>query len=244
METTTTTGSSEVATVKRNGRSVPALVDIHHDVPSAQEYDKLNKTLNQEPLKQWVKQHPTVKKDVFVEGKKEKAPLEYIPVGRIEMMLKQVFGTFHVDIKREGQIANSVYVTVTLSVPDPIHSGQFIRQDGIGASPLQTDSGAGAIEWDKIKASAVQIALPAAESYAIKDAAEKLGKLFGGDLNRADEISFQPVYGEPVTLEDLQMLFDLKAENLSPLELEQAQRILKEQDKTSYVKLHNLLKSR
>ena len=36
----------------------------------------------------------------------------------------------------------------------------------------------------------VMKAAPAAESYAIKDAAEKIGKLFGKDLNRADKIMY------------------------------------------------------
>jgi len=31
-------------------------------------------------------------------------------------------------------------------------------------------------------------ALPAAESYAIKDAAEKLGQIFGSNLNRKDTV--------------------------------------------------------
>ena len=31
---------------------------------------------------------------------------------------------------------------------------------------------------------------PAAESYAVKDAAEKIGKLFGKDLNRKDNINY------------------------------------------------------
>jgi hypothetical protein len=33
-------------------------------------------------------------------------------------------------------------------------------------------------------------AAPAAESFAVKDAAEKIGKLFGRDLNRADQILY------------------------------------------------------
>lgn len=237
--------------LERKVNSIPAkrtepdsLVQIHHDVPAMQEYDRLNRTLNQDPPKAWVKYHPTVKKEVMIEGKKEKVPLEYIPVGRIEMMLKQVFGTFHVEIKREGQIANSVYVTVTLVVPHPIYPGQFIRQDGIGAMALQTDSGAGAIEWDKIKASAVQIALPAAESYAVKDAAEKLGAIFGSNLNRADEIAFQPVYGQPVELDDLIFLLEIKKDSLTKIELEAANRIIDNKETNAYHKLHKQLSSK
>jgi hypothetical protein len=38
-------------------------------------------------------------------------------------------------------------------------------------------------------------AAPAAESYAVKDAAEKIGKIFGKDLNRKDEIIYDSLIG-------------------------------------------------
>jgi len=53
---------------------------------------------------------------------------------------------------------------------------------------MQNDAEAAASDMTKIKSNAVQIGLPAAESYAIKDAAEKIGPLFGKDLNRRDAI--------------------------------------------------------
>ena len=34
------------------------------------------------------------------------------------------------------------------------------------------------------------MAAPSAESFAIKDAAEKLGKIFGKDLNRKDAMAY------------------------------------------------------
>ena len=37
---------------------------------------------------------------------------------------------------------------------------------------------------------AIQMWAPSAESFAIKDAAEKLGKIFGKDLNRKDDIAY------------------------------------------------------
>ena len=46
---------------------------------------------------------------------------------------------------------------------------------------------------------------PAAESYAVKDAAEKIGKIFGKDLNRADQIVYDELAKFPKKdkLEDL-----------------------------------------
>ena len=92
-------------------------------------------------------------------------------------------------------MANSSVVTVRLHYLDPI-SGEWDWQDGIGAAPLQTDKDAGATDWQKIKSDAVMKSVPAAESYAIKDAAEKLGKLFGKDLNRADKILYDTLQGK------------------------------------------------
>ena len=103
-------------------------------------------------------------------------------------------------------IANSVVVTVRLYYLD-ITSDKEIElwQDGVGAAPIQTDSGAGAMEWDKTKNDAVMKAVPAAESYAVKDAAEKIGKIFGKDLNRADQIMYDTLTPIPKKdkLEDL-----------------------------------------
>jgi len=46
------------------------------------------------------------------------------------------------------------------------------------------------MDWNATKNDAVMKAAPAAESYAVKDAAEKIGKLFGKDMNRADKIMY------------------------------------------------------
>ena len=48
-------------------------------------------------------------------------------------------------------------------------------------------------------------AAPAAESYAVKDAAEKIGKLLGKDMNRADRIMYDtlPTIEKRDKLEDL-----------------------------------------
>jgi hypothetical protein len=45
-------------------------------------------------------------------------------------------------------------------------------------------------------------ALPSAESYALKDAAEKIGDLFGRNLNRKDTIAFSGRY-EPAEMDDV-----------------------------------------
>ena len=44
-----------------------------------------------------------------------------------------------------------------------------------------------------MQAGAIQTGLPAAKSYAISDAADCIGKIFGKDLNRNAEMDYQPM---------------------------------------------------
>jgi hypothetical protein len=115
---------------------------------------------------------------------------------------------------------------------------------------VQTDAGKSAADLGAIKQDAVMKALPAAESYAIKDAAEKLGILFGKNLNRKDTIGFAGAYSkdEKAPAEDdwsvLNELYNLKEENLTEEEKINAERILKTKEVNSYNKLLKLLKSK
>jgi hypothetical protein len=84
---------------------------------------------------------------------------------------------------------NAVYVTVRLHLQHPV-TGEMFYMDGVGAAELQTKTGASASDLAAINKGAVMMALPMAKSYAIKDAAENLGKLFGRDLNRKDVLAY------------------------------------------------------
>jgi hypothetical protein len=148
-------------------------------------HNDLNRLLNQQPNLKWLLKHPIAKKKV--DGKD--VPIDYIPIQRVEWLLTHIFIIWYVEIKTIQLIANAVVIAIRLHYQNPI-DGQMLWQDGVGAAPLQTDKDKGAADWNYIKSSAVQIASPAAESYAIKDAAEKIGKLFGKDLNRADQIGY------------------------------------------------------
>lgn len=147
------------------------------DIMRKGEQTQLNVILNQEPPKEWLKEHPLAK------------GVKYLPIERVEYLLTRIFIKWNVEIKSVQTVANSVVVTVRLYYQD-VFSENMLWQDGVGAAPIQTKSGAGAMEWDKTLNDAVMKAAPAAESYAIKDAADKIGKLFGKDLNRADKIMY------------------------------------------------------
>ena len=158
-------------------KNLPTLQELRSDIDIKVEQNQLNVLLNAEPPAGWVKQHPMTKN------------VKYLPIERVEYLLTRIFLKWNVEIKSVQIVANSVVVCVRLHYQD-ILSEEMLWQDGIGAAPIQTKSGAGAMEWDKTLNDAVMKAAPAAESYAIKDAAEKIGKLFGKDLNRADKIMY------------------------------------------------------
>jgi len=159
--------------------NLPKLADLYEvsKVEEAFKNDQFNALMNAEPRKEWVKQN------------KYAGNSNYIPVGIVETLLQKVFKTFTVEVIREGVMFNAVYVTVRIHLKHPVTSEMFFV-DGVGAAELQTKSGASAADLSSINKGAVMMALPMAKSYAIKDAAEHLGKLFGRDLNRKETMAY------------------------------------------------------
>jgi hypothetical protein len=158
-------------------RKLPAIKDlINSDIIALEEINDLNILLNQQPPSNWLKQHPITKQ-------------LYLPIERVEYLLTRLFFQWRAEIKDSKLIGNSVQVTIRLHYHNPV-TNEWDWQDGIGACPLQTEKNAGAIEFDKLKSSAVMMASPAAKAYAIKDAAECIGCIFGKNLNRADKANY------------------------------------------------------
>lgn len=174
--------------VKRIPQPLPALATLYADesLSTLMDASAFQVLVNQPPKKEWLKIHPYIK-DRDQNG--NEIPYLYIPIERIEWLLINVIVRYRIEIKSIQQIANSICVAIRLHFFDPV-ANEWTYHDGIGAAPMQTDKGAGAIEWDKIKSNAVQIGAPAAKTYAVKDAAEQIGKLFGKDLNRREVINY------------------------------------------------------
>lgn len=177
---------------KNNTPGLPQLADLHHDIDKAFANDKLNLLLNQPPNIKWIKEHPFAKTK---NDRNETVAARYVPIDKIEYLLTRIFQHWKVEILREGVMFQSVYVTIRLWYKNPL-TGEWQFHDGCGAKSVQTDAGASAADLSKIKDHAVMVALPAAVSYAIKDAAEHLGALFGRDLNRRDIIMFKGSYSD------------------------------------------------
>lgn len=139
------------------------------------EQDRLITFLNQEPPAAWVKVHP------YISGHK------YLPIEKVEFMLKRFFKTYSIKVIESKQLLNSIMCSVTVRYQDPV-TGIMVEHDGVGACELQTAKDTGPLKLDasNINKGAVPMALGIAKSIAVKDACDHIGNIFGANLNRKD----------------------------------------------------------
>ena len=193
--------SEQIATIQDNKRELPVLADLYKadDIATLFKKDQFNLLMNQTPEPKWVLENK------FAGNSK------YIPIGILETLLQRIFKEFRVEVMREGTMFNSVYVTIRLHYLHPI-SGEWGFHDGVGSAQVQTKVGASPADLQNINNNAVMMALPMAKSYAIKDACDHFGKLFGRDLNRKDTMGFgvDKNLDKESEYTDLFSLFELK----------------------------------
>ena len=157
--------------------TLPKIKDIY-SAPDIWKADALMTLLNQPPKTEWVKEHPFVKNH------------KYLPIERVEYLLKTIFKRYRIEIIGQGQSFNGVWVTVRIHYQNPL-TGEWDFHDGIGAVQLQTAKGTSPADLVNINNGALSMAFPIAKTLAVKDAADHFGKLFGSDLNRKDVISYE-----------------------------------------------------
>lgn len=217
--------------------NLPSLQDLNQDLAIAFKNDALNALVNSPVPEKWIKKHPFAKKKV--DGQSN--PIEYLPIDKVEYLMTKIFQVWHVEIMNVAQLFNSVCVTVRVHYLNPV-TGLMCYHDGVGAVGVQTDAGASASDLAAIKQDAIMKAAPSAKSYAIKDACEHIGKLFGRDLNRPDTLAHTMTYENPDNA-DLVELFELKRENMSAEDIADAERIINNKEINSYKKLFNKLQN-
>lgn len=174
-----------------NGKAlIPTMTDLVEENNEKIKLNNLMVLLNQEPNSKWLVEHPMVR------------GYKYLPIERVEWLLTRIFTKWWVEILDSKIIANSAVVTVRLFVIDPL-KGETWHNDGIGCAPIQTDKGAGATDFNKVKSDGVMKAMPSAETFAIKDAADKFGKIFGKDTGRKASLSYDAMVKEEIKEKDL-----------------------------------------
>lgn len=157
--------------------NLPKIKDIYSDKLTVQKDDVFVTLMNQPPQPKWVKEHP------FIKGYK------YLPIERVEYLLKTIFKRYRIEITGQGQSFNGVWVTVRVHYLHPI-TNEWDFHDGIGASQIQTKKGASPADLASINNNAIGMAFPIAKTEAVKNACKSFGKLFGSDLARSEDISY------------------------------------------------------
>jgi len=224
---------------------IPSISELVDDSDAQYKDNAFMVLLNQDPPEKWLEAHPTVKTK---DAKGNSVPLKFLPISRVEYLLSRIFTKWWVEIKDVKLIANSLVTTVRVYVKNPTN-GEIEWNDGVGASPLQIKKeGNGSIDFSNMQSAAVQMAAPSSESYAIKDAAEKWGKLFGKDLGRKDAIDYSSLLkDQPATIEDLEELARECAKKgvvLNDQELADYNRVIKNKEVKTYRSIQAMLQSK
>lgn len=127
--------------------------------------------INKDPRASWVKVN------------KYSDNAKYLPIRIVEELLGEMFPAWEaVQVGQPQILGNSIVISVNLRVFHPI-MGQWLQYPGIGAVPIELEKGADPTDFTKVKPKAIHKNAPAALSFAINNAAKKLGRLFGSHLN-------------------------------------------------------------
>lgn len=143
--------------------------------------------------------------------------INYIPIDKIEYLLTRMFGVYwRREILREQLILNTVISTVRLHYKIP-GTNIWCFQDGAGGSPIQVDAledpnnpnsrKIKASELQYLKSTAIQQAFPSSASFALSNAAERLGVLFGKDLNKPDGEVYDGYYNPNDGIESAETVY-------------------------------------
>ena len=99
-----------------NENKLPTLAELTQDVEVAYKNDQFNLLLNQEAPAKWVKTHPYIKNH------------KYLPIDKVEYLLRRIFKTYSIEITGQGTAFNGVWVTIRLKVTNPV-SGELMESE-------------------------------------------------------------------------------------------------------------------
>jgi len=156
---------------------------------------RFNTMLEHKPREEWVKKQDGI---------------PYLPIRVVEDLLTSFFGDWSVEYPEGGTprlLGNSVCCSIILVVVNPLN-GLSRRLAGSGAVPIQLSrmvlDKAGNyvsgkrhnLDFENINVKAIQLAAPASLSFAISNAAKKLGRIFGANLTSEADffLGIQNVY--------------------------------------------------
>jgi len=210
-------------------KELPILGDLYNieNVENAFKNDQFNLLMNQQPDPAWIMTN------------KYAGNSKYLPIGIQETLLQRIFKQHRIEILREGTMFNAVYVTIRLHYLHPV-TNIWEFHDGTGADQVQTRSGASAADLSAISNNAVAMSLPKAVSFAISDATDHLGKLFGRDLNREKQMAFgvdKNLDSENI-FSELKIMFEEKKEKIPSIDFKQIKEITESEFEVKNLKVY------
>lgn len=114
----------------------------------------------------------------------------YMPIAYVEAKLYEIFGSYQTRNFETKIIANEVIGSIELIVWHPVLN-QWITQTGSAAVMIMQKSGAKPSDLDAKYPNAMETGAPHLLSDCLVNAAKRLGKVFGRDLNRQHKRDFQ-----------------------------------------------------
>lgn len=168
---------SNKTTIQIHEKKMPTIQELYENTDLAIKHDDFNVLMNQEPPSSWVKVN------------KYAGNSYYLPIEKVEWLLRRIFKQFRIEITGQGVAFNGVWVTVRVHYVHPV-TNEWEYHDGIGAEALQVKSGSSPADLANLNKGALAMAFPLAKSQAVKDACDHFGKAFGADLNRKDVIAY------------------------------------------------------
>jgi len=203
---------------------LPTLSDLYNeDIQEAYKDQNLNLLLNAEPKLSWVKAR-------VINGKEFK----YLPIDKVEFLLRKLFGQFRIKVLSVSELHKGVQVTVRvyyLLPPNDDKDRTWAFQDGVGAVTI----------CDTYQ---LEPAVPMAKTFAVKDACDHIGNIFGANLNRLDVITYSKDDGIDKVAEmehTIRNLFMIYQEHLKPVDVAHIERIIKNKEVLSYKKVIDIL---
>jgi hypothetical protein len=132
------------------------LEKLYSEVGYIKDVENLDEILSSEPRKEWLK---------------ELNGFMYLPIERVEFLLNRLYKNTQIEIR--SVISSDTRAVVTVRVNYTDRDGEKMYQDGVGAVNIN-------------KGQPAEMSFPMAKTFAMKDACDMLGKIFGKDLNRKE----------------------------------------------------------
>jgi hypothetical protein len=170
--------TQQALTINKN--QLPTIAELYEDnIDVAFKSEQLTALLNQPVHEKWVKTHPFINDGNY----------RYLPIDKVEYLLRRIFKEYKIEVLREGTAFNGVYVVVRIHYKSPANN-EWMYHDGIGSIELQVKKGSSPSDLSNINKGALSMAFPLAKTLAVKDAADHFGTIFGSNLNRKDSVSY------------------------------------------------------